>query len=158
PFRRYFFLIGPFSRLIRRMMLHHVARELGTPELAESTMPLAGDAFVPSAMATHTDAITIEAPPERVWPWLLQMGGDRAGWYSWDALDHGGMPSAREIDPRLAHLSVGDLLHALPDAKDGFRVLAIEPERALVLGNAIDLDTDRTLSPSDPMPPHHWRS
>jgi proline iminopeptidase len=44
-------------------------------------------------------AVTIEAPPEQVWPWLAQMGYDRAGWYSWDRLDNGGRPSADRIHP-----------------------------------------------------------
>ena len=41
-------------------------------------------------------AVTIDAPPDQVWPWLVQMGGDRGGWYFWDRLDNGGRPSATE--------------------------------------------------------------
>src|ERR1035438_7827126 len=43
--------------------------------------------------------VTIEAPSDQVWPWLVQMGGDRGGWYSWDRLDNGGRPSAQEVHP-----------------------------------------------------------
>jgi hypothetical protein len=42
-------------------------------------------------------AVTIDAPPDQVWLWLVQMGWDRGGWYSWDHLDNAGRPSAREV-------------------------------------------------------------
>jgi hypothetical protein len=48
---------------------------------------------VPNAIFNATHAITIDAPPEQVWPWIVQMGGSRAGWYSWDAIDNGGPPA-----------------------------------------------------------------
>lgn len=156
-FRAYFALIGPFSRLIRKLMLRHVAHQLGTPEDAESTMALPGDELVPTAMAAHTDAITIEAPPERVWPWLVQMGAERGGWYSYDPLDNAGRPSATKLDPALAHLEVGQVLQALPGASGGFTVARIDPERALVLWGAFDSDTNQAVVLGDAMPAHHWR-
>lgn len=156
-FQRYFALIGPFSRWIRKLMLRHVAARLGTPEDAESTMTLPGDGLVPHAMASHTDAITIEAPPARVWPWLVQMGADRAGWYSYDALDHGGAPSARTIDPKLAHVEVGQVLQALPDESGGFTVAEVVPERALVLWGAFDADSNEPVKLGDPIPALHWQ-
>jgi hypothetical protein len=57
-----------------------------------------------------TTAVTIDAPPARVWPWLVQMGCDRAGWYSWDRLDNAGVESAQEIHPEWQHINVGDRL------------------------------------------------
>jgi hypothetical protein len=42
-------------------------------------------------------ATVLSAPPERVWPWLVRMGGDRAGWYSWDWLDNNRKPSADRV-------------------------------------------------------------
>src|SRR4051812_33019122 len=56
-----------------------------------------GAALVPGGQRGSTMAVTIDASPEKVWPWLVQLGGDRAGWYSWDALDNAGRPSAREV-------------------------------------------------------------
>ena len=53
-------------------------------------------------------AVTIDAPPDQVWPWLVQMGGDRGGWYSWDRLDNGGRPSATEVHPEWQDLAFGD--------------------------------------------------
>ena len=63
------------------------------------------------------------------------MGCQRAGWYSWDILDNGGKRSAGRIIPELQHLEVGDVLPWRPVGADGFRVLRIVPERALVLGS-----------------------
>ena len=53
-----------------------------------------------------TMAVTINAPPDRVWPWLVELGGDRGGWYPWDDVDNAGRPSAREI--HLTEALVGD--------------------------------------------------
>ncbi len=55
-------------------------------------------------------ATTLPAPPEKVWPWLVQMGGDRAGFYSWDRLDHHREPSADRIVPEWQHLQQGQPL------------------------------------------------
>jgi hypothetical protein len=96
---------------------------------AEAARPLPGDDLVPVAQSTDTRGITIEAPPSAVWPWLVQMGYGRAGWYSYDRLDMRGR-SADEIRPEWQGLAVGDLLPT--DAGGGFVVRELEPERALV--------------------------
>lgn len=57
-----------------------------------------------------TRAITIDAPAEGVWPWLVQMGYGRAGWYSLDRWDNGGQPSADHIVPELQDVKVGDMI------------------------------------------------
>jgi hypothetical protein len=66
----------------------------------EATDAYPGDELIPDPAHFSTMATTLPAPPERVWPWLVQMGYDRAGWYSWDKLDHGGKPSADRIGGR----------------------------------------------------------
>jgi hypothetical protein len=50
---------------------------------------LPGDELVPTSRAQSTWAVTIEAPPERVWPWLVQMGQDRAGFYTYEWFENG---------------------------------------------------------------------
>jgi len=84
---------------------------------------------------------TLSRPPvSSAWrrgsaPWLIQMGCRRAGWYSYDGLDNGGVPSADRIVPELQQVEVGDIFPWTPTAEDGFVVRAVEPERALVLGD-----------------------
>ena len=72
---------------------------------AEVVRPLPSDALVTDPTFDATRAITLEAPPEQVWPWLVQMGLTRAGWYSYDLLDNLGRPSARHIVPELQGLA-----------------------------------------------------
>jgi hypothetical protein len=101
----------------------------------ERTGALPGDEFIPEPIASLTHAITIQCSPQRVWPWLVQMGaGSRAGWYSYDFIDNGRRPSADRIVPALQTVAVGDLFPAAPGAIDGFHVLAFETARYLVLG------------------------
>lgn len=100
----------------------------------EGRRPLLGDGLLPSAKGRWTHAITLRARPSEVWPWLVQLGCRRAGWYSYDGLDNGGVPSADRIVPELQEVEVGDLFAWTPEAYDGFIVKAVEPERALVIG------------------------
>jgi hypothetical protein len=60
------------------------------PTPLEKRRPFPVDALVPEPIFASTHAITIDAPPEQVWPWIAQMGAGRWGWYSWDAIDNGG--------------------------------------------------------------------
>ena len=68
----------------------------------ELTSSFPGADLVPGGVRTATMAVTIDAPPSRAWPWLVQMGTDRGGWYSWDLLDNFGRPSADRIPSRVA--------------------------------------------------------
>jgi hypothetical protein len=102
-----------------------------TPE--EYRRPLPGDTLVPDAAARVMHAVTIAASPERVWPWLVQMGSGRAGWYSYDWIDNDGRPSATEIIPEFQRIAPGDVLPSLPGATDSFIVAAVDPQRDLVL-------------------------
>ena len=80
----------------------------------ERTRTLPGDYWIPRATGSFTHAITIAAPPSAVWPWLVQMGAGRGGWYSYDFLDNRGYHSARAVMPEYQSLSVGSLMPALP--------------------------------------------
>lgn len=98
----------------------------------ELRRPMPGDELIPHPMMVATRAVSIDASPEEVWPWLVQMGGyTRAGWYSYDRFDNAGVPSADRIVPELQDLRVGDVMLTAPD--DGFVVRAIDPGRSLVL-------------------------
>lgn len=99
-------------------------------EPAEAAKPLAGDEIVEGGVTAETRGITIEAPASAVWPWLVQMGFGRAGWYSYDAVDMRGS-SAGRILPEHQSLAPGDIVPTHPGG--GFVVKDIEPERHLVL-------------------------
>jgi hypothetical protein len=99
---------------------------------------LPGDGLVPGERGVSTMAADIAAPTVDVWPWLAQMGTDRAGWYSFDHLDNGGDPSARELDPRWTHVREGDRMTTVP-GRSWFDVAHVEPNRSLVLRASLDL-------------------
>src|SRR5688572_32065373 len=100
---------------------------------AEKRRPFPVDALVPDPVFTSTHAVTIDAPPERVWPWIAQMGAGRAGWYSWDAIDNGGTPSASRVLEELQTVVRGDIMPAVPGATAAFIVSSVEAPRDLVL-------------------------
>jgi hypothetical protein len=97
---------------------------------ADSEAALTGDDLVPDATVVETRGVEIGAPPDAVWPWLVQMGYNRAGWYSYDMVDMKGA-SLDRIDPELQQLAVGDLVPNSPDT--AFAVRILDPGRALVL-------------------------
>lgn len=94
----------------------------------EVQRPMPGDDQVPNPFVTATRAVTIDAPPEQVWPWLVQMGYRRAGWYAFDRFDNDNIPSAEAIIPALQHLDIGQVI-----GEEGLAVQAIEPNRLLLL-------------------------
>jgi hypothetical protein len=96
----------------------------------EASRPLPGDDIVKDPEFDQTMAVTVDAPPSAIWPWLLQVGYGRGGWYSYDVIDMRG-ESADEIRPELQELRVGQVVPIAPNI--GFRVEVLEPERALVL-------------------------
>jgi hypothetical protein len=97
----------------------------------EVARPLPGDDEVPNPGVASTRAISIHAPTQVVWPWLVQMGWGRAGWYSYDRIDNDRLPSAERIIPELQGLKVGDFVPEGGEA--GWTVSALEPDRLLLL-------------------------
>src|SRR5690349_14953557 len=97
---------------------------------------MAGDALLVDPMFSYTTAVTVNAPPEDIWPWLVQMGYQRGGLYSYDWLDRlfGFLdrPSATRILPEFQHIAVGD---EIPWDRRGteLTVGVLEPLRALAL-------------------------
>jgi hypothetical protein len=103
---------------------------------AEVAASLPGDELFPHAQFRPTRAITIAAPPELVWPWLVQVGCRRAGWYSNDLLDNLGHRSARDVIDELQHLEVGQWIPMSPVGPptdvNAFRVAGYELNRWLL--------------------------
>jgi len=104
-----------------------------TPD--ELIRPMAGDAIVPNPTHWATHAVTIEAPPDDIWPWLVQMGYRRGGLYSYDWLDRVfgvlDRPSANEVLPAFQQIAVGDTIRLGP--REELTVAALQEKRALVL-------------------------
>lgn len=98
----------------------------------EATRDLPGDGLVRHPTFESTRAVTIAAPPERVWPWIAQMGTGRAGYYSIDLLDNNGRRSASRIHPEWQELNAGDVM---PTGRNGsgFTVAQLDKGRLLVL-------------------------
>jgi hypothetical protein len=101
---------------------------------AEVNRRLPSDDLVTHPTFDATRAITLDAPPEQVWPWLVQVGLTRAGWYSYDLLDNLGRPSARRIIPELQYLQPGDIVPMSPDGKQGMPVLSVDAPTSMVWG------------------------
>ncbi|HUW13650.1 MAG TPA: hypothetical protein VM537_28260 [Anaerolineae bacterium] len=125
---------------------------------AEVTRSLPGDELVPNVKVGYTQAITISAPPEEVWPWVIQMGYGRAGWYTYDWFYkltgsgnfHDGNRSANRIIPELQDLKVGDPIKIFETAP--YDVVILEPNRVLALLARVDWDTEETFELSETMP------
>lgn len=106
---------------------------------AEERLP--GDDLVPRAIAGYTLAKTIAAPPSAVWPWLVQIGQGRGGFYTHERIENllrADIHNAKRIHPELQTLRVGDRIRLTPDPYLGrpgqaLDVAEIDPERALVL-------------------------
>ena len=105
--------LGVYLRFIRPWQLRWGA----TGEEVARAMP--GDDVVKQPTFNVTRAITIQARSEEIWPWLVQIGIKRAGWYSYDWIDNLGIPSAERILPEWQHVTVGDLIPMSPDGKQG---------------------------------------
>jgi proline iminopeptidase len=112
-----------------------------------------GSDLIPEGERSPTMAVTIDATPAQVWPWLVQLGGDRGGWYSWDRLDNGGRPSATEVHPEWQDLAVGDYVKywRRNGPVDAWRVAMLEPNRFLGL-HALYGRRSTPLDPSLPRP------
>lgn len=132
-------LIG-YDTLIRPALLDWGATD------AERRMALPGDEIVQEVMSHHTRAVTIGAPPAVVWPWLVQIGDRRAGFYSYDWVERYVFPgtvhyaegrhSASRIHPELQAIDVGDQIDtaSFGSVRIGSPVTVLRPNRALVIG------------------------
>jgi hypothetical protein len=95
---------------------------------------MAGDGLLDPTFS-YTMAVVVNAPPEDIWPWLVQLGYQRGGLYSYDWLDrvfgYLDRPSATRILPEFQHIAAGD---QIPLGRGpSWPVAAVEPCRALVL-------------------------
>ncbi len=125
------------------LTLHHLGRTYGSTH-EERVHALHGDEHVPDPTIVATHACTLPAPPRDVWPWLLQVGWHRAGWYTARWVDRllfpDNWPSADRLVPELLHLEVGDFVpDGSPNTQCGFVVVDAQPEHHLVLRSTTHL-------------------
>jgi len=89
---------------------------------AEVKRAMPGDEIVSKPSFNATRAVTIHAPAQNIYPWIVQMGVTRAGWYSYDLLDNLGRRSAESLLPEHQNIQIGDLIPISPDGKQGMWV------------------------------------
>lgn len=116
---------------LRRRLLQMGA----TADEVEALLP--GDELLAGADLIATRAITIDAPPEGVWPWIVQIGQGRGGFYSYDALENlagSQIHSATTIVPEWQDVRVGDVVRLHPQV--ALEVARVEPPHAFVIQSA----------------------
>jgi hypothetical protein len=97
---------------------------------AEIAGAMTGDELLANPIFDATRAVTILADPEHIWPWIVQIGYRKAGFYSYDRLDNDGIHSAEAIIPEYQSLMVGDMV---PIAPGSFvKVASMEPNRSML--------------------------
>ena len=150
---------GLVAQMIRLGQLRRGATD------ADVRRSLPGDDLVPDPKCGYTQAITIKAPVSEVWPWLVQIGYKRAGWYSHDFLHRlvgiagcvdDERRSAKRIIPELQDLKVGDVVEIAPGM--GYVVAGLKPEQALILHMRVDSGKWQSLASSDPLPEKYLSS
>jgi hypothetical protein len=96
--------------------------------------PMPGDELFPKVQFNATRAITIDAPPELVWPWIVQMGYRRAGFYTYALLDNAGYESADHVIDEYQRPKIGDWMPMAKKVNDttAFKVKAFETNHWLL--------------------------
>jgi hypothetical protein len=120
---------------------------------AELDRALPGDDLVPGARVVMDRAVTLPAPPERVWPWLLQLGKERAGWYLPGWLERAvprGRRGLRYLDDDFQKLEPGDEVRDWGPGEPRFRAMTVDPPRALVYLTARDRENSHCWPESGP--------
>lgn len=108
---------------------------------AEVAATYPGDELVPNPASFVNRAITINASPAAIYPWLLQLDAEKGGWYSYDWLETNllrcPMINADRIHPEWQHRQVGDLVRMCPgeSGPPPFTVAQLHPNQALVMGH-----------------------
>jgi hypothetical protein len=120
-----------------------------TREEVARSMP--GDEVVPRPTFNTTRAVTVRAKPKDIWPWIVQIGFGRGGWYSYDLLDNLGHHSAERIVPEFQHIEAGDLIPMGPGEDSGIWVKEFVPNRWMLWWNKKN-ELSTWVWALDPMP------
>lgn len=95
---------------------------------------LPGDTILPAGVYQNDRAVWIDAPPAAIWPFLAQLGQEKAGFYSWEAVENAigcEIENSFSINPEWQRVEVGDDFHLAPEV--ALRIAAVEPEKYLVV-------------------------
>ena len=125
--------------VILRPLFRHWYAGWGAIE-EELIMKLPGDEIVPRPRGGYTQAISVRAPADEVWPWIAQVGQGKGGFYSYELLENlvgCNIHNANRIIPEYQDVKVGDAIVMHPKAPV-IPVLTVEPDKALVGGGAQD--------------------
>jgi hypothetical protein len=139
-FSRYYHFIGIFSRLIRHSLMNSLETDLGKMTIpGKQVRNLPGDQISNIAKHSQTNIVVIEAPVDIVWSYLMQLGCDRAGWYSIDLLDNGNRKSIDHLVEDWKDRKPGDKITASPSDDGGFfKVLSIEHKKHFEIGGEVN--------------------
>jgi len=122
---------------------------------SEIQSALPGDTFIPRGALVTTRALDIMAPPEKIWPWLIQLGHGRGGFYTYTWLERifaTDMVNAEVIQPELQLLKAGDpIAWRQSDSKATWtKVVLLDKPRTLVLEGGYTFQLN-------PLGPNHTR-
>jgi hypothetical protein len=126
--------------LLRPLVRSRYAVWGATPD--EVRMPMPCDELIASPRLTSTRAITIQAPANEVWAWMVQIGQGRGGLYSYERLENLAgcqMHNANQILPELQDLKIGDVVRLGPEGYPAFDVIAVQPPCVLALWGGPDV-------------------
>lgn len=126
-------VVRGLPRFVTAPLLRHWHLRWGATR-EEALAPMPGDELVPNASFQATRAITIAAPPAMVWPWIVQMGYRRAGFYTYDLLDNGGYPSANQVLAEYQQPGIGDWMPMARKVNEttAFKVRALQASQWLL--------------------------
>jgi hypothetical protein len=134
--------------------LNNRRRKWGATE-AEIQRDYPGDDLVKNTKGEYLHAITINVPAAEIWPWLVQIGQDRGGFYSYELLENiigCKILNADKIVPEYQYLKAGDTIPMHPSMGCPYVVVSMEPERYLILLQKADMAVNKTLEPDDKLP------
>jgi hypothetical protein len=117
----------------------------------ELVMELPGDELTAGPVEQSTRAVTVDAAPHDVWPWVVQLGADRGGFYSYDWLENlFGLEihSADAIVPEWQRLDVGDMVYSDNKRASGWIIVKVVPDEAMVMKQA-DMKVGQAMNRND---------
>jgi len=128
-------------------------RKWGSTE-KELTRELPGDDLIKEMKGWYNHAVTINAAPADVWPWILQLGQNKGGFYSYELLENIVGSKIRNVDkivPEFQDTAVGDRVMMTPKAAP-YILNAIDPGRAFILRLRVNLENNETVGADEPLP------